>query len=315
MPALELRAVSKSYRSQWTFARTPIVRELDLEVEPGEVFGFLGHNGAGKTTTLKMMMGLSRPDSGEIRLFGEPHLNAAIRRRVGFLPENPYFYDYLTGREFLSFMGRFFGLDGAERRRRVDELLERTGVATAADRPLRKCSKGMLQRLGLAQALIGDPDLVVLDEPMSGLDPIGRREVRDLILDLRRRGKTVFFSSHILQDAEMLCDRVGILVSGRLRSQGRLRDLVGDRVRSWEVTVVGGREPLPGEVLSRRQGEVLRRVTSEEELRALLSQLAGSDGRVVALIPQRATLEEVFLRDVRQADDCAADSAGAPPAP
>ena len=299
MPALELEGLSKSFRSHWTFRRTPVVCDLSIAVEPGEVFGFLGPNGAGKTTTIKMMMGLIHPDAGRIRLLGGSHRSRSVRRRLGFLPESPYFYDYLTGRELLSFYARFFHLLPGERRRRVNELLERTGVAHASDLPLRKYSKGMLQRLGLAQALLGDPELVVLDEPMSGLDPVGRRDVRDLILGLRQKGCTVFFSSHILQDAEMLCDRVGILVGGRLRSQGRLSDLVGNRVRYWEVTVTGGDDALPGEVLSTRQGAVLRRVTSEEELRALLASVQRSGATLLSLIPQRENLEEVFMREIQ----------------
>ncbi|MGD8376523.1 MAG: ABC transporter ATP-binding protein [Acidobacteriota bacterium] len=290
--------MSKSFRSQWTFRRTPVVRDLSLRVEPGEIFGFLGPNGAGKTTTIKMMMGLIHVDAGEIRILGGSHRSPTVRRRLGFLPENPYFYDYLTGRELLAFYARFFRMSPRDRRRKVDELLERTGVAEAADRPLRKYSKGMLQRLGLAQALLGDPELVVLDEPMSGLDPVGRHEVRDIILDLRRQGCTVFFSSHILQDAEMLCDRVGILVRGRLRSHGKLSELIGSRVRAWEVTVADGGDALPGTVLSSRQGAVLRRVESEEELRTLLDAVARSGARLISLIPQREGLEDVFLRDV-----------------
>jgi len=311
-PALEFEGLTKSFRSHWTFRRTPIVRDLNLRVEPGEVFGFLGPNGAGKTTTIKTMMGLLCPDAGSIRIFGAPHREPTVRRRVGFLPENPYFYDYLTGRELLAFYARFFRLGPLERRRHVGELLELTGVASAADRPLRKYSKGMLQRLGLAQALLGEPDLVILDEPMSGLDPIGRRDVRDIILELRRRGCTVFFSSHILQDAEMICDRVGILVRGRLRSVGRLGDLVGDRIHSWEVTVSDAGNAYPGDVLSRRGDEVLRRITSEVELTALLEAVERSGGRLVSLVPQRETLEEVFLREVRT-DEAGAEAPASPP--
>jgi ABC-2 type transport system ATP-binding protein len=298
LPALELDGVAKSFRSHWTFRRTPVIRDLSLQVERGEVFGFLGPNGAGKTTTIRMTMGLVRPDRGRIRILDEPHGHTAVRRRLGFLPENPYFYDYLTGRELLLFYSRFFRMAPGARRRRVDELLERTGVADAADRPLRKYSKGMLQRLGLAQALLGEPELVVLDEPMSGLDPVGRRDVRDIMLDLRRQGCTVFFSSHILQDAEMICDRVAILAGGRLRCQGRLSELIGNRVHAWEVTVAGGDDALPGQVLSSRGGAVLRRVTSEAELRALLDAVQRSGARLVSLVPQRENLEQVFLREI-----------------
>ena len=301
MPVLEVDGLCKSFRSQWTFRRRPVIRDLQLQVEAGEVFGFLGPNGAGKTTTLKLLLGLVSPDSGSIRMFGRPHREPEVRRRLGYLPEHPYFYEYLTGREFLHLCGRLFGLRRPERVRRVNELLDRTGIREAADRALRKYSKGMIQRLGLAQALIGEPDLVLLDEPMSGLDPLGRRDVRDLILELGRRGTTVFFSSHILQDAEVICDRVGILVEGRLRQEGRLSDLVGDRIRAWEVTTLGGGDELPGELVSRREGEALRRIASRAELDRLLAAVERGGGVVVALVPQRESLEELFLREVRGA--------------
>jgi ABC-2 type transport system ATP-binding protein len=299
LSVLEVEGLCKSFRSHWTFRARPVIRNLNLKVEAGEVFGFLGPNGAGKTTTLKLLLGLMSPDAGTIRIFGHSQRDHRIRRRLGFLPENPFFYEYLTGREFLDLYARFFDLPAPVRRKRIAELLERTGVADAANLPLRKYSKGMVQRLGLAQALIGDPDLVLLDEPMSGLDPLGRRHVRDLLLELRERGCTVFFSSHILQDAEMICDRVAILVAGQIRRAGRLQDLVGGRVQAWEVTVAGGRDELPGAVLSRRGDETLRRVTSEEELRRLLSHVEGAGGRLVSVVPQRETLEEVFLRQVQ----------------
>jgi ABC-2 type transport system ATP-binding protein len=299
LPVLEVERLCKAFRSHWTFRQRPVIRNLDLTVEDGEVFGFLGPNGAGKTTTLKLLLGLLYPDAGSIRLFGEPHLDPRVRRRLGYLPENPFFYDYLTGREFLNLYARFFDLPAKQRRDRVEELLERTGVAAAGNLQLRKYSKGMVQRVGLAQALLGDPELVLLDEPMSGLDPLGRRHVRDLILDLRRQGCTVFFSSHILQDAEMICDRVAILVEGELRQVGRLRDLVGEKIRAWEVTLQGGGEALPARLLSHRGAETLWRVGSEEELTRLLAEAESRGGRLVSLTPQRETLEEVFLRQVR----------------
>jgi ABC-2 type transport system ATP-binding protein len=303
LPVLEVEALCKSFRSHWTFRSRPVVRDLSLEVEEGEVYGFLGPNGAGKTTTLKLLLGLVSPDSGSIRLFGRSQRDHRVRSRLGYLPENPFFYEYLTGREFLDLYARFFDLPAAERKKRVGELLERLGMTASAGVALRKYSKGMVQRLGLAQALIGRPDLVLLDEPMSGLDPLGRRDVRDLILELRGRGCTVFFSSHILQDAEMICDRVGILVKGRLRRTGRLQDLVGEHVRAWEVTVTGDRPAWPGAVLSRRGDETLRRVESEDQLERLLSDVKRGGGRLVSLVPQRETLEEVFLRQVRGAAD------------
>jgi len=236
---IELSGIRKAFHGHLGIGRTLAVDGLELSVQPGEIFGLLGPNGAGKTTTLKMLLGLLRPDAGTVRLFGRPPQDVAARARLGFLPENPYFYDYLTAAEFLDFYGRLHGLSAGDRKRRVASAIERVGLAGREGTPLRKFSKGMTQRLGLAQAIQHDPELVILDEPMSGLDPIGRREVRDLILAQRAAGKTVFFSSHILQDAEMLCDRVAIVFKGKLRAVGKLDDLVSRAARWIEVSVRG----------------------------------------------------------------------------
>jgi ABC-2 type transport system ATP-binding protein len=238
-----------------------------------------------------------------VRLFGEEISRVAIRRRIGFLPENPYFYDYLTGEEFLDFHARLFGLPAAARRRRVRDLLERVGLANRGDRQLRLYSKGMLQRIGLAQALINDPEFVVLDEPMSGLDPIGRREVRDIILDLKARGRTVFFSTHILSDTEMICDRVGLLVKGSLKAVGTIDELVSQEVPYWEVAVRGAVEgSLPcGRVVSRRQDHILVRVESQGDLRRLLSMLSGHGATLLSVTPARQSLEDLFIREARAA--------------
>src|SRR5882672_6332901 len=254
MAVLELNHVSKSYRTHLSLRKYWILRDLSLSVREGEIFGAIGTNGAGKTTTIKLALGLIFPDAGVVRLFGEDASKVGSRRRVGFLPENPYLYDYLTGEEFLDFHARLFGLDASTRRRRVKDLLERVGLANRGDRQLRLYSKGMLQRIGLAQALINDPEFVILDEPMSGLDPIGRREVRDIILDLKARGRTVFFSTHILSDTEMICDRVGLLVKGSLKAVGRIDELVSRDVPYWEVALRGvANVGLPcGSVVSRR---------------------------------------------------------------
>src|SRR5437867_12877868 len=238
MPILELLDVHKSYRSHLSIRKYWILRGLSLSIREGEIFGTIGTNGAGKTTTIKLALGLIFPDTGVVRLFGEDASKVESRRRVGFLPENPYLYDYLTGEEFLDFHARLFGLGAATRRRRVKDLLERVGLAHRGDRQLRHYSKGMLQRIGLAQALVNDPEVVILDEPMSGLDPIGRRDVRDIILRLKDEGKTIFFSTHILPDVEMICDRVGILVKGQLRAVGAVHELVGAAtVTSVEILV------------------------------------------------------------------------------
>jgi ABC-2 type transport system ATP-binding protein len=303
MPVLELLDIHKSYRSHLSIRKYWILRGLSLSIREGEIFGAIGTNGAGKTTLIKLALGLIFPDAGVVRLFGEEISRVAIRRRIGFLPENPYFYDYLTGEEFLDFHARLFGLPAAARRRRVRDLLERVGLANRGDRQLRLYSKGMLQRIGLAQALINDPEFVVLDEPMSGLDPIGRREVRDIILDLRARGRTVFFSTHILSDTEMICDRVGLLVKGSLKAVGTIDELVSQEVPYWEVAVRGAVEgSLPcGRVVSRRQDHILVRVDSQGDLRRLLSMLSGHGATLLSVTPARQSLEDLFIREARAA--------------
>jgi ABC-2 type transport system ATP-binding protein len=294
--ALTIEGLHKAFSGHLGIGRHPAVEGVDLEVRPGEIFGLLGPNGAGKTTTIKLILGLLRPDAGEIRIFGLPSSGREARARLGYLPENPYFYDYLTAREFLDFYARLQGISKADRRTLVAQILERVGLGGRADTALRSFSKGMTQRLGLAQAIQHEPDLVILDEPMSGLDPLGRREVRDLILGLRQAGKTVFFSSHILQDAEMICDRIAILKSGRLRSVGRLDELVSHRVRWFEVTVRG---VLPSGVAAEhpagREDENLVRVADIEALRELLDRVNETGGQVVSVWPRRDTLEDLFM--------------------
>jgi len=296
---IRIEGLAKSFRGHLGIGRTVAVDHLDLEVARGEIFGLLGPNGAGKTTTLKMMLGLSRPDRGRVRLFGMSPTDPHARARVGFLPENPYFYDYLSAEEFLDFYGRLQGIPADARRARIAETLQRVGLEGRERSALRKFSKGMTQRLGLAQAIQHDPELVILDEPMSGLDPIGRREVRDLILDLKESGKTVFFSSHILQDAEMICDRVAILKQGRLRSVGRLDEMIDRTVRSFEVAIRG---PLPADLeldrLSHGGPDTLVRVQDVAALTQLLSACQASGGQVLSVWPRRDTLEDLFMREI-----------------
>ncbi|MCZ6695433.1 MAG: ABC transporter ATP-binding protein [Acidobacteria bacterium] len=302
MAVLELSGISKSYRTNLSLQKYWILRDLSLEIREGEIFGFIGTNGAGKTTTINLALGLITPDAGTIRLFGEDSRDPGLRRRVGFLPENPYLYDYLTGAEFLDFHARLFGMTAADRRRRVPEMLERVGLGNRGDRQLRHYSKGMLQRIGLAQALINDPELVILDEPMSGLDPIGRREVRDIILDLKARGRTVFFSTHILSDTELVCDRVGILVKGSLRAVGSIDDLVSSEVRFWEVALRGvSPERIPcGRLVSQRDDQLLVRVDTRSDLSRILSSINGGDATLLSVTPARQSLEDLFLREVRE---------------
>ncbi len=219
--AIEIENLTKDY--PYGFLQMKKKRSLEaltMQVQVGEVFGFLGPNGAGKSTTIKLLMRLIFPTAGTARILGKPISDIGMHKDVGYLPEQPYFYDYLTAAELLDYFARFHDFDAAERKRRVAEMLEKVGLATAGRIQLRKYSKGMLQRVGLAQAILHDPAVVVLDEPMSGLDPVGRREVRDIILELKKQGKTVLFSTHILSDAEMLCDRVGVIVGGKLQGVG-----------------------------------------------------------------------------------------------
>ncbi|GMV38544.1 MAG: ABC transporter ATP-binding protein [Myxococcales bacterium] len=301
-PAIAVERLSKTFRLGVRLKKVEAVRDITFAAPAGHVFGFLGPNGAGKTTTIKMCMGLIRPSAGTVRVLGEPIASLAVRARIGYLPEQPYFYDYLKPHEILDFYARLFGMDRAARRRRVGELLELVGLADARERTLRKFSKGMLQRVGIAQALINDPELVVLDEPLSGLDPIGRKEIRDIIVDLRRRGKTVFFSSHILADIEMICDEVAIINKGVIQAAGRLSDLLNPRLMTAEVTWRRGDADLPQRVetfgakvddLGALWRAVVEAPRSTELLRLLLDGGAEVDG----VVPKRDSLEDLFMRE------------------
>jgi ABC-2 type transport system ATP-binding protein len=296
---IHLEGVSKVFGTGWPWRKITALSGIDLGVEPGEVIGYLGPNGAGKTTTLKLLVGLLRPTAGRILVGGLSPMLPAARELVGFLPENPYFYEYLTGREFLTLCARL-GQRAPEAGRRVGPLLERVGLERAADRPLRKYSKGMLQRAGLAQALVNDPPLLILDEPMSGLDPIGRREVRDLILELKAAGKTILFSSHILADVELICDRVAFLHRGRLLKVSSVEEL-SDREGEVEVTVRGvdrsalaGLEPRLAGVVPARDGLVLRLADAGMVAEAVAS-VAAAGGTVFSVTPRRRSLEDYFM--------------------
>ncbi len=302
-PALCLSNLSKSYRVGFLARGSrPALIDLNLEVQAGEIFGYLGPNGSGKTTTLKVLMGLSFPDRGTARILDRPLDDPRWRQRAGYLPEHPYFYDYLTAAEYLDYVGRLFGYDAAERRHRTSRLLERVGLTAAANVSVRRYSKGMSQRLGIAQALINDPELVLLDEPMSGLDPIGRRLVRDLILELRSRGCTVFFSTHILSDAEALCDRVALLRSGRLVSVGRLDEILTQGVAHVEILLSGGDpavlDRLDSRIRQQRIGERRRLEVDEASLMPALESALRCGARVLSVQPVRLSLEDYFMKEM-----------------
>jgi ABC-2 type transport system ATP-binding protein len=284
--------------------RTPAVRGLDLVVRPGEIVGLLGPDGAGKTTTIKMLLGLQRPDQGSIRLLGLAPGDPSARARVGFLPQNPRFHDYLTAEKFLDFHARLQGLTAAERKQVIGRTLERVGLAGQERVALRKFSREMLQRIGLAQAIQHDPELVILDEPMSGLDPSDRREVRDLILSLRESGKTVLFSSSTLQDVELICDRVAILLEGRLHSSGRLEQLIESTARSFEVSVRGvAPERLPAKLIARDTDHSLLDVGETGGLPRLLAVVQEQGGEVSSVFPRHNSLEELILPKARGSED------------
>jgi len=299
---LSIENIYKSFSVGFIPQKKEILQGITFSVAEGEIFGYLGPNGAGKTTTLKCVLGLIFPDKGTIELFGRPHLDPRAKERLGFLPENPYFYDYLTAREFLEFYGQLFGIKRREREARIAALLKLVGMEKAAGLQLRKFSRGMLQRIGLAQALINEPSLVLLDEPLGGLDPLGRKEIRDVIIHLREEGKTVFLSSHILQDIEMICDRVAIIVGGRIMSQGRLADLISEKILFTEVTVSGVEEKELaglGESLTAQAGRTLLKVFEEDKVQDILELVQKRHGRIHSLIPRTQTLEDLFVDMVR----------------
>ena len=286
---LEAQGLSKTFAIGFFRKKVQAVKELSFGVERGEIFGFLGPNGAGKTTTIKMLMGLIYPTKGSARAFGEPVGRIESKRRIGFLPETPYFYDYLTAEEFVDLAGALCSLTKRERRMRVGKLIERVGLSHAQGRSLRKFSKGMLQRVGIAQALVHDPELIVLDEPMTGLDPIGRKEVRDLILELRNEGKTIFFSTHILPDVELICDRVAIVAGGRLRDVGPLHQLLNARLLATEVVVRGqNAEELQSHSLP-----------GDADVDAFVRKMLEQGQHLVSVTPRRESLEDLFVREAK----------------
>lgn len=315
-PVVEIQGLSKVYvqdfigvehgrvRIRLRNRRRVALRPLDLSVDEGEIFGLLGPNGAGKTTTIKILMGLHFPTTGTARIMGKPLGDKEVKSRLGFLPENPFFYDYLKGEEFLDFYGQLYGMDKASRRRRIPELLAQVGLGHAGDLPLRGYSKGMLQRIGLAQSLLNDPKIVFLDEPQSGLDPFGRKEVRDLILSLRDAGKTVFFSSHILQDAEVICDRVAILHKGERIALGPLSEMLSAQIKEYEVTFSGAQPELVEKVKKsaqrfvERPNEYLASFSRKDPAQELVQEILRGGAVLNSFVARKETLEEYFIREI-----------------
>ena len=299
---IQVEALQKTFFQGLLRKRVDAVRSVSFEVHSGEIFGFVGPNGSGKTTTIKMLTGLITPSGGKATLFGEPVGTPKARARLGFLPENPYIHPYVSPREFVEMCGSLSGLRGAALRDRTMATLTRTGVAYAADRQARRLSKGMLQRTALAAALVADPELLILDEPMSGLDPVGRKEVRDIILDDRRAGRTIFFSTHILADVETICDRVTVLRQGEAVVSGKLRDLLRGDVLRTEIVLAGentafeGKMRAAGHGAHHRVGHLVIEIQGAEKVGDVL-RAALSDGlSVVEVTPRRETLEDLFLR-------------------
>ena len=308
---IEIENLTKDYEvGFWKKKKVRALDRLTLNVESGQIFGFLGGNGAGKTTTIKILMSLIFPTTGSARILGEDISSVRMHSRIGYCPENPYFYDYLKASELMNYFGELFGLDAARRKSKTAELLTKVGLEEKDwNKQLRKFSKGMLQRVGLAQALINEPEIVFLDEPMSGLDPIGRREIRELIASLREQGTTVFMSTHILSDIEALCDNVAILRRGKLAATGKLDDLLNDagEQQVFEINIKGvaaeelraGLEDIAGaEIFAKANGANIQ-VTEESDIDKILKITREKGGRLVSIQPVRQSLEELFVKETK----------------
>jgi ABC-2 type transport system ATP-binding protein len=298
-PAIETENLAKEYPHGFLhLKRKTSLESLTMQVQNGEVFGLLGPNGAGKSTTIKLLMGIIFPTAGSARMLGKPASDVSMHGDIGYLPEQPYFYDYLTAAEVLDYFARFHRYSAAERRERVEKMLYKVGLESAGKIQLRKYSKGMLQRVGLAQAILHDPKLVILDEPMSGLDPVGRREVRDIILELKKAGKTILFSTHILSDAEILCDRVGVLAGGKLRGVGSPGAIVDMKTLGMEILFeLAEDKAMAGRFLGNaaKSGGGYRLSVAEKELYAALDELDAAGAKVIAVTQIKPTLEDFFM--------------------
>jgi len=306
MAAIDVKGLEKTYQvGFWRKRSKCALRPLHLTVAEGEIFGFLGPNGAGKTTTLKLLMGLVFPTAGTAQILGMEINDPQMKAQIGFLPEQPYFYDYLTASELLEYYAQLSGVAAGERRRKVIEVLGRVGLQNTATMQLRKFSKGMLQRVGIAQAILHDPKVLFLDEPMSGLDPMGRREVRDLMAELKQRGKTIFFSTHILSDAESLCDRVAIIHLGELRGVGAVEDLTSTVEGKSEIVWHGSAVPSSLRSLTAEihlMGDTVRALVREGNQDAAIDALRQEGLRIISVTPVRTSLEDYFMRKLKPSE-------------
>ena len=304
---IKTKDLTKEFQTSFTFKKVKALTDLSIEVTRGEVFGFLGPNGAGKTTTFKLLLGLLHPTRGKIFLWGENHYKIELKSKIGFLPESPYFYNYLKANEYLHLCGQLCGINSKERHHKIDTLLERVGLITNKNSLIKTFSKGMLQRLGLAQALIHDPELLILDEPMSGLDPLGRKEVRDIMLELKAQGKTIIFSTHILSDVETVCDQVGIIINGRLKDCGPIESLLNPKIKSFEICIKG----LPIETINNLRERGLPLILRGEEafirleevgVNDVLPELLKKGGELISFIPRKETLEDIYVSQIKSVE-------------
>ena len=303
MKAIEIKGLEKTFTSNFLLKKYKVLKDINISIEKGEIYGFLGPNGAGKTTTIKCMLGLISFDSGESLIYGKDSKSIEGREKIGFLPEHPYFYDYLTAKELLIFSGMLFSIPIKKVMNKAKYLLELVGLEGKEDLKLKKFSKGMIQRLGFAQTLINDPEIIILDEPFSGLDPIGRKELRDLIISLKKSGKTIFFSSHILQDMEMIVDTVGIILEGKTIKQGKLSNLISHSVQYHEVVFRGVDESLLKSNnigFELKDNNYITKSKDFEKVNHIIEFIIMNHGKIISVTPFKMTLEDIFLEEINR---------------